>query len=543
MLKTMLYRLAARIVPHSWLNRFAINRLVNAGRNRPHPWSTRHDDYIAWPGLTDRTWFARLLPASPAPSGSGVGTAQPPVADLVALFPAPLGRQVPCPKSTCLFPAFAQYLTDGFLRTRLFNTPPGAHTRPGIEDRRRTTSNHEIDLSALYGRTDEQTAALRTMAGGLMKSQSFGGEVFPPFLYGEDGLPKAEFCDASGTLVLDEPLGVKPGTPGRRTIFAAGGDRVNASMQVAAINTLFLREHNRVAGVLERGNPNWDDERIFQIARNILIVMFLRIVIHEYINHIAGAPFRFKADPAVCWNQDWNRTNWMTIEFTLLYRWHSLIPEEMTWDGAAVPSAALLLDNSLLLAGGLGHALEQLSGNTAARMGLGNFASFFAAGGADSAEGKGLQQGRASRVQGYNAYREAMGLSRAGSFEEVVGTSDDPTEQARRRSLADALGKLYGHVDNLEFYPGLFAEPCLEASPIGELVLAMVAMDAFSQALPNPLLSRHVWGDAENRIAAFSGLGLAEIERTDSLADLLARNGHPAQAAAVGMTRREWKPK
>ncbi len=33
---------------------------------------------------------------------------------------------------------------------RLDDDPPGPGTRPGKEDRRRTTSNHEIDLSALY---------------------------------------------------------------------------------------------------------------------------------------------------------------------------------------------------------------------------------------------------------------------------------------------------------------------------------------------------------------------------------------------------------
>jgi prostaglandin-endoperoxide synthase 2 len=35
------------------VNRFVIDRAVNVCRNRPHPWSTKHD-YISWSGLTER---------------------------------------------------------------------------------------------------------------------------------------------------------------------------------------------------------------------------------------------------------------------------------------------------------------------------------------------------------------------------------------------------------------------------------------------------------------------------------------------------------
>ena len=56
------------------------------------------------------------------------------------LFKRPAGQQRLSAKSTCLFPAFAQYLTDGFIRT-------------DPRDTARTTSNHEIDLCPLYGRT------------------------------------------------------------------------------------------------------------------------------------------------------------------------------------------------------------------------------------------------------------------------------------------------------------------------------------------------------------------------------------------------------
>lgn len=531
MLDELLYSIGRFFLGDARINEIAINRLVNAGPSRPYAWSTLSDDYISWTGLTDRTFFARLLPPADAPVADGRGTSRPPLAEIISLFPAEPGRQELCSKSTCLFPAFAQYLTDGFLRTQIFNTPPGVGTRPQTSDRRRTTSNHEIDMSALYGRTSEQTRALRTGEGGRLKSQRINNEEFPPFLYNDDGSLRDEFKDSDGLLILDEPLGIEGASTDRSTIFAVGGDRVNTSVQVAAVNILLLREHNRLAGLIQSSHRDWDDQRIFETSRNIVIVEFIRIVVNEYINNISSAPFRFSADPKVAWNAKWAKPNWMTIEFTLLYRWHSLVPEFINWNGKTLTADKMLRNNELLLKGGLANAFVQLSANKAARMGIGNFASFLLL-----AEAKGIEQGRENRLRSYNEYRRAMGLREATSFEDVVGSSGDKS----RSDLDDSLRQLYGVVDNLEFYVGIFAEPVLRNSPISELVLAMVAMDAFSQALPNPLLSERIWTNEENKIRTFSSLGLKEIQSINSIRDILARNATLAPTEFVGMTQPGW---
>ena len=91
-------------------NAVVINNLINVCRHRPHPWSTVHD-YVSWTSLTDQHWSARHLPAAPVLD-------LPPEDQLVKFFERPNGQQRFCSKSTCLFPAFAQYLTDGFTRTR-----------------------------------------------------------------------------------------------------------------------------------------------------------------------------------------------------------------------------------------------------------------------------------------------------------------------------------------------------------------------------------------------------------------------------------------
>jgi len=517
------------------VNRLVIDRAVNVARNRPHPWSTKHD-YISWSGLTDRTYNARLLPAKPYPAAEARGTRRPPTAEVAALFAKPAGKnQRLCQKSTGLFPAFAQYLTDGFIRTKMDNDPKR-------EDRRRTTSNHEIDMSPLYGRTAAQTNALRALSQapgtrGRLKSQILNGEEFPKFLYGDNGLLVPEFLDSSNEPLLDLPLGLATVSPeGKKTLFAVGGDRVNAAPQTAMMNTLFLREHNRLAAMLEGQNPAWDDERVFETARNIVIVTFIKIVVEEYINHINTTEFPLKADPRAAWRAKWNRPNWMTVEFSLLYRWHGLVMENMTWGDKAIPGVSTLLNNRLLIDSGLAQSFVNVSANRTAALGLENSASFLL-----EAEKKAIDQARLNNVASYNDYRIALGMEPARNFAAIVGSSDNAAEQARLSALADRLRALYGDVDNVEFYAGLFSERPEKNGPLPDLVSALVAMDAFSQALTNPLLSEHVWGNPNNRKLAFTEAGLDVYAKTRSLRDIVARNSTGLGTRFVGMTRKEWK--
>ena len=81
------------------------------------------------------------------------------------------------------------------------------------------------------------------------------------------------------------------------TLFACGSDTTNSQAGFVLLNTLFLREHNRVAGELAAAYPRWDDERLFQTARNIMIVLLIKIVIEEYINHITPYHFRLAGRP------------------------------------------------------------------------------------------------------------------------------------------------------------------------------------------------------------------------------------------------------
>jgi len=47
----------------------------------------------------------------------------------------------------------------------------------------------------------------------------------------------------------------------------SGNNNVNQNPLVMTLVTVLLREHNRRALELEAGNPDWDDDKIFDEAR------------------------------------------------------------------------------------------------------------------------------------------------------------------------------------------------------------------------------------------------------------------------------------
>ncbi|MHA7819247.1 MAG: peroxidase family protein [Erythrobacter sp.] len=505
------------------INRIAIDRLVKATRNRPHPWSTL-SDHVSWRGLTDRSYSARHLPAETIRD-------LPPLEEVGELFRVREGEeQQPCPKSTCLFPAFAQYLTDGFIRTMISNELGVAEDQ---EDRARNTSNHEIDLCPLYGRNLTQERALRTLSPhpderGKLKSEVADGEEWPLKLFETGGERyNPEFLDHTGRRLLDTPLGINKAPPSfRETLFAVGGDRANAAPQVSMMNTLFLREHNRLAGIIASELHGWDDQRVFDATRASVTVMFIKIVVEEYINHINSTPLRLTADSSGAWKGGWNRPNWITAEFSLLYRWHSLIPEVMSWAGTPQSGAVLRLNNAPLIAGGLANAFVDMSANRATELGLHNTAEFLI-----PVEIAAVKQGRDNRIAPFVRYQRAFGHKPASSFADI--TPDQRLQQE--------LGALYDGVERLEFYTGLFAQPRTKDGPLPPLLQTMVAVDAFSQALTNPLLSEHVWGDPKVARDTFTPEGLAAIRGTGSLRDILERNSTGLGDRFVGMTREGWR--
>jgi prostaglandin-endoperoxide synthase 2 len=94
---------------------------------------------------------------------------------------------------------------------------------------------------------------------------------------------------------------------------------------------------------------------------------------------------------------------------------------------------------------------------------------------------------------------------------------------------------VYGSVDDIEFYAGLFAETPRPNGVLPPLIGTMVAFDAFSQVLTNPLLAPRVFNEA-----TFSAAGMKIIKETESISDLVHRNGCGTERYFVSLTRRDY---
>jgi prostaglandin-endoperoxide synthase 2 len=479
-----------------FFNRVIVNNAVLKAPARPLALSTM-EPYSSWTSLNDRTWFARYLPPH---SAEGL----PPIDAVAELFRMPGNGPRLSTRSTLLFPSFAQWFTDGFLMTNAI-------------DRRRTGTSHQIDLGQLYGLTPEATAALRTLSQatgekGRLKSEMVGREEWAPRLYTEAGEQKPEFISLPQPMKLPNDLPLQK----KQTIFAFGGERANATALTAMINIVFLREHNRLCALLEGKYPYWDDTRLFETARNINIVQLIKIVVEEYINHISPYWFRLLGDPTPCYSARWNRMNWIPVEFNLLYRWHSLVPEYVEWKGGnPVSMSDIRFDNTLILCDGLEAGFESATQTKAWGIGLFNTSTAL-----HPVEAASLKQGRDNQLASYNDYRELMKFPRVTAFEQISG---DPR-------VIDGLRNVYGSVDKIEFFAGLFAESVPERSAVPSLIGRMVAVDAFSHALTNPLLSPHVFNNG-----TFTSEGLREIAATSTLDDLLRRNSRGAGTSRISM--------
>jgi len=581
LVKTVLARstgICSLIQSIDWLNRLAnaliINRAIGEIPSRPNPLSCGWS-YTTWEGLTNRRWSGRHLPPKALPKNL-----KSPREIAQKLFLRENGSIIESPKSTLLFPYFAQWFTDGFLAADQV-------------DRRCNYSRHEIDLGQLYGINYETTELLREMKGGRLKSQQLNGGEFPLFALDDDGNLKREFRKRRtsfrdfaniglaplaveqeegelGSHLSDRPLvfpkyatyGDRPDPehpdyspkipshllynelslgkgfqlPGetdeafekrRRSWFALANDRGNSTPGFVMMTVLMLREHNRSARLLEErygGQRGWDDERIFQTTRNILIVIVLKIVVDEYINHITPYYFKLFLDPPRLFRPlKWKWTNWMAIEFNILYRWHSMIPNVLKLGNREVSSLVSLWNPSLIVDEGLAQMFNHTCQQAAGRIGAKNTWEFLV----DNAEAPTIQMARDAEVASYNDYRELCKMPRVTAFEQITG---DP-------AILRALKELYTEVDDVEFYPGLFAEDLREDSALAPLVGTLVGIDAFSQALTNPLLhSRTYCPDT------FSPFGWEMIHEPQTIERMVRRNTPEHKGEYhISMTREGWR--
>lgn len=167
-------------------------------------------------------------------------------------------------------PAHSQTKTEcmNFVRTMTDKDShcPGSHHTQQAEQL--TVVTAFMDLSLVYGNNDAQHQPLRAYRGGRLTVEERNGYEWPP---------QARNASASCDVQSD-----------REVCYLAGDTRVNQNPGLTTLQIVLLREHNRIADVLQQLNPHWEDELTFQEARRINIAQYQHISYYEWLPIFLG---------------------------------------------------------------------------------------------------------------------------------------------------------------------------------------------------------------------------------------------------------------
>ncbi len=490
-----------------------INLQAYSAPPRPRAYSMA-GSYTTWKSLTDRTFTGRHLPAAEDSPNL------PPMEKVVALWQRKNNQEIPSADTSMLFSFFAQWFTDSFLRTNPL-------------DRRKNTSNHEIDLCQIYGLNEDVTNRLRLKQDGKLKYQIIKGAVYPPYLFDVEKTTSSNWVFANAEFETLHPRYalefIFNGVPEERLkyMFAVGLEHGNLVIGYTVLNTIMLREHNRICDLLKASHADWDDEKLFQTTRNIMIVLLIKIVLGDYIGQFSSLDFILDPTPGMAEKQRWYRTNWIALEFNLLYRWHSMVPENFYMGGKTFPLAEIRSNIPLVTQYGVEPIIDAATRQHTGQIGLHNTPAMFFEPMPMGPDNRSIMErtvamGRDAKLRSFNDYREAFSFSRLKSFDELT---DD-------LALREELRQLYSdRIDDLEWHVGIFAEKAHPSFMLGRLLTRMVGYDAFTHALTNPLMATSVHNEA-----TFTKIGLAVINETNAIGDIIRRNISDGDKVAANFT-------
>lgn len=348
-----------------------------------------------------------------------------------------------------------------------------------------------LDGSAIYGSSEARALALRTREGGRLKTSA--GNLLPFNTMGLDNQNRSP-------LPADQ-------------LFLAGDVRVNENIELTALQTVWMREHNRLAGLIQSANPGLDDEAIYQRARRLVIAEFQHITYSEYLPALLGegalrpyTGYNPRLDPAIA-------NEFSTVGFRV---GHTLLGDDVEFlddDGAEIreelPLNEAFFNPGVVLDTGVEPILKYLATDKAREVDpiiVGSVRNFLfgppGAGGFDLAA-LDIQRARDHGLPDYNTLRAAYGLHGVSNFAQI--TSD--------KTLQQKLRDLYGSVDNIDAFVGGLAEDRVPGASVGPLFQRIIA-EQFERTRD----ADRFWYERE-----LSPSELREV-RSVTLADILRRN-------------------
>lgn len=132
-----------------------------------------------------------------------------------------------------------------------------------------------IDGSVVYGSSDERIDMLRSQQDGLLRmfNTPDNRTLLPVSTDPKDGCNELE-QNLKG-----------------RYCFESGDARANENLHLTSMHLIWARQHNSLAQGLQKVNPQWDDERLFQEARKILGAQMAQIQYNEFLPMLLGTEY------------------------------------------------------------------------------------------------------------------------------------------------------------------------------------------------------------------------------------------------------------
>ncbi|KAA0711650.1 Thyroid peroxidase [Triplophysa tibetana] len=334
-----------------------------------------------------------------------------------------------------------------------------------------------IDASTVYGHSEPMEITLRNLSsteGSLAVNRKYSdhGRAYLPSV---TGAPSSCFQ--------------QPGSAeGERVeCFVAGDTRVNEILPLSALHTLWVREHNRVAGHLRRLNPHWRSEVVYQETRKIIGALHQIITMRDYIPKIIGQECFDKSvgeyegydaslNPSVSnvFSTAAFRFGHATISASLK-RLNESFQEHERFSSVDLHQT-FFSPWRLVREGGLDPVLRGLLGRSAAlqnqdhlmkeelteRLVVLNIPASL-----DLAS-LNLQRGRDHALPGYNEWRIFCGFDR-------IETESDLVDVVGSDVLVEKILQVYGHINNIDVWLGGLMERPLPGARTGPLFACLIA--------------------------------------------------------------------
>ncbi|XP_013792931.1 peroxidasin homolog, partial [Limulus polyphemus] len=323
-----------------------------------------------------------------------------------------------------------------------------------------------LDGSVIYGATTEAGHSLRVFQDGLLKTHK-----------NEEGeeIPTARICSEncwheinSATPCLDPRLWSDIGSMG--------------------LYVVWVREHNRIARVLKRLNPSWNDEVLYQEARRIVIAELQHITYSEFIPVFLG--FETVSKYGLSLRQgdffrEYDREKIAGISnavavmlrgvlLSVVPEIYELIePETLEHMGDVSWTTTLFHSSSLVYTSKLRHLMMGTLIQSAMSMDVNvnnQVLSRNSSGGIDVMATI-IQQSRDHGIPSYTAWRTFCGFPLVKTFQDL--------EMFMDKTTVKLFQQIYKVVQDVDLLPGVLAERPLEGAMVGETLACLLGYEFY----------------------------------------------------------------